>query len=123
MHAKPPITQCEYDFSEDPALRRIAMNERFIVEGELTVFTVHALKDRIMAALAESSTLQINLSDVSEVDGAGIQLLLAAKREAQQRGGTLSLTGHPPQFIAALELTDLAREFGDPLVLDMETPA
>jgi anti-anti-sigma regulatory factor len=67
--------------------------------------------------------LQINLSDVSEVDGAGIQLLLAAKREAQQRGGTLSLVKHPPQFIAALELTDLAREFGDPLVLDMETTA
>jgi anti-anti-sigma factor len=93
------------------------------IEGELTVFAVHALKDRIMAALAESSTLQINLSDVSEVDGAGIQLLLAAKREAQQRGGTLSLVKHPPQFIAALELTDLAREFGDPLVLDMETTA
>jgi anti-anti-sigma factor len=93
------------------------------IEGELTVFAVHALKDRIMAALAESSTLQINLSHVSEVDGAGIQLLLAAKREAQQRGGTLSLTGHPPQFIAALELTDLAREFGDPLVLDVETTA
>jgi anti-anti-sigma factor len=86
------------------------MSAPFIIEGELTVFTVHALKERLMAALADSTALQINLSDVSEVDGAGIQLLLATKREVQQRGGELSLTGHPPQLMAALELADLRGE-------------
>jgi anti-sigma B factor antagonist len=86
------------------------MSAPFIIEGELTVFTVHALKDRLIAALADSSTLQIDLSDISEVDGAGIQLLLATRREAQQRGGTLNLTGHPPQLLAALDLADLRNE-------------
>jgi len=99
------------------------MSAPLSIEGELTVFTVHALKDRMMAALAQSSALQVDLSEVSEVDGAGIQLLLAAKREAQQRGGTLSLIGQPPQFIAALELTDLASEFGAPPIHDLETTA
>jgi len=73
--------------------------------------------------LNQSAELQVDLSGVSEVDGAGVQLLLAAKREAQHRGGTLTLIGHPPQFIEALELTDLARDFGDPLVLDQEQAA
>jgi anti-sigma B factor antagonist len=99
------------------------MSAPLTIEGELTVFTAHALKDRLMAALAQSTTLQVDLSGVSEVDGAGVQLLLAAKREAQQRGGTLALIGHPPQLIEALELADLAREFGDPLVLDQEQAA
>lgn len=99
------------------------MSAPLTIEGELTVFAVHALKDRLMAALNESTQLTVDLSAVSEVDGAGIQLLLAAKREALQRGGALSLTGHPPQVIEALELTDLAREFGDPLILDQETTA
>lgn len=99
------------------------MSAPLAIEGELTVFAVHALKDRLMAALNECTQLTVDLSAVSEVDGAGVQLLLAAKREAQQRGGHLSLTGHPPQFIEALELTDLAREFGDPLILDQETTA
>ena len=88
------------------------MSAPFIIEGELTVFTVHALKDRLMAALAESSTLHIKLGDVSEVDGAGVQLLLATKREAQQRGGALSLSAHPPQLLAALDLADLTAELG-----------
>lgn len=99
------------------------MSAALPIEGELTVFAVHALKERLMAALNEHAQLSIDLSAISEVDGAGIQLLLAAKREAHQRGGHLSLMGHPPQFIEALELTDLAREFGDPLILDQETTA
>jgi anti-sigma B factor antagonist len=86
------------------------MSAKFVIEGELTVFTVHALKDRLMAALAESSSLHIDLSEVSEVDGAGIQLLLATKREVLHRGGTLGLTGHPPQLMAAVDLADLTSE-------------
>lgn len=65
------------------------------IEGELTVFTVHELKSRLLAALGEGQPLQIDLGGVSEVDGAGIQLLLAI----------------PPQVEEALTLTDLTHEF------------
>jgi anti-anti-sigma factor len=99
------------------------MSAPLSIEGELTVFTVHALKERLLAALSQSSTLQIDLSGVSEVDGAGIQLLLAAKREAQQRDGSVSLIAPPPQVLEALALVDLAHEFAAPLILDLEHTA
>ena len=93
------------------------------IEGELTVYAVHALKESLMAAWQADAHVHLDLSGVSEIDGAGVQLLIAAKREARERGGSLTLSGHPTQLIAALELADLAREFGDPLVLDQEATA
>lgn len=81
------------------------------IEGELTVFTVHELKVRLLAALGEGQPLQIDLGGVSEVDGAGIQLLLAAQREARQHGSAITLLAVPPQVEEALKLTDLAHEF------------
>lgn len=85
------------------------MSARFIIEDEPTVFTVHALKDRLLAALAKSSSLYIQLDDAFEVDDAAIQLL-ATKGETHQCGGARMLNGHPPQMIAALELAYLMAE-------------
>ncbi|KGM40233.1 hypothetical protein JY96_09835 [Aquabacterium sp. NJ1] len=81
------------------------------IEGELTVFTVHELKTRLLAALGEGQALQIDLGGVSEVDGAGIQLLLAAQREARKHGSAITLLAAPPQVEEALKLTDLTHEF------------
>lgn len=72
------------------------------VEGELTVFTVHALRDRLLAAMNASTEIEVKLAEVSEVDGAGVQLLLAARHEAQQRGITLRIAGQPPALSASV---------------------
>lgn len=87
------------------------MSAPLLIEGELTVFTVHELKVRLLAALGEGQPLQIDLSGVSEVDGAGIQLLLAAQREARHRGTAITLLAVPPQVKEALTLADLTHEF------------
>lgn len=90
------------------------MSAPVIIEGELTVYAVHALKERLLIALSVSDELQLDLSGVSEVDGAGVQLLIATKREVQQRGGRLKLTAPPPaQLIEAMELTSLCHEFAE----------
>lgn len=85
------------------------------VEGELTVFTVHALKDRLLAALAGDGLragLTVDLSAVSEIDGAGVQLLMAARREAAQRGIAFTLAEPSAVAAEALALIDLAGHFG-----------
>ena len=81
------------------------------VQGELTVFTVHALKDRLLNALTPGEALLLKLDEVTEVDGAGLQLLLAAQREARQRATAMCLQSPPPPLLAALELTGLRTEF------------
>lgn len=81
------------------------------VEGELTVYAVHDLKTRLQAALSEGQALHLDLSEVSEVDGAGIQLLLAAQREARHNGQHLRLMALSPRVAEALTLMDLTHEF------------
>lgn len=82
------------------------------VDGELTVYRVHALKDEWLAALATHAVLAIDLVDVSEVDGAGLQLLLSARHEARLRGGSLCIAGHSAVTREAVELAGLCMELG-----------
>ncbi len=71
---------------------------------DLTVYAVHALKPQLLAALDAHGHLRLNLDEVSEVDGAGIQLLLAARAEAVSRGGSFTVSGVSPHAQAALTL-------------------
>lgn len=99
------------------------MSAPLVLDGDLTVFAVAALKDRLMAALQEDVNLIVDGSAVSEVDGAGIQLLLAAGKEAQQRGGTLRLQAPSDQMLEALELIDLRAQFCAPSLDTSESAA
>ncbi len=90
------------------------MSAPLVLDGDLTVFAVAALKDRLLAALHDDANLTLDGSAVSEIDGAGIQLLLAARKEAQQRGGSLTLLSPSDQMLEALTLIDLRAEFGAP---------
>ena len=91
-----------------------------VLEADLTVFAVAALKERLLAALADSPQLVIDANAVSEVDGAGLQLLLSACKEAQQRGGHMVLQGLSPQMQEALSLIDLSAEFCAPTLATSE---
>lgn len=81
------------------------------VEGELTVFTVHALKERLLAAMTPGADVLVDVSEVSEVDGAGVQLLLAARREARERQLGWRISSPPPVLSEAIKLIDPCAEF------------
>lgn len=63
---------------------------RLSLTGELTILTAAAQHQKLCASLAASANLDVNLSGVTELDTAGLQLLLAAKREATRLGGRLA---------------------------------
>lgn len=63
------------------------------LEGDATVAGIEPLHQRLTEALESSSKVLVNVSHVSTMDLAGIQLLYAAKREAEARGVALHLTG------------------------------
>lgn len=93
---------------------------RVVVEGEMTIYTALALKEALLAALAQCETVETNLAGVSEIDTAGLQLLIMAKTEAQARGKTLSITGHSPAVLEVLNLCDLEGFFGDNVLIHSE---
>lgn len=87
------------------------------LEGDINIYHAVALKQLLLAPLAQPCTLEVNLSGVTELDSAGLQLLMLAKRTAQARQCELRLTGHSPAVLEVFELLNLAAYFGDPLVI------
>jgi anti-sigma B factor antagonist len=85
------------------------------IEGELTIFRAMELKP---VMLADPLPEVIDLSGVTELDTAGVQLLMLAKRAAMEQHSELRLVGHSPAVIDVFELLNVAAYFGDPLVMD-----
>jgi ABC-type transporter Mla MlaB component len=61
--------------------------------------------------------LDLDLSQVSEMDTAGFQVLLLAKREALKFNKTVRLTAHSKAVTELLDLYNMASYFGDPMVI------
>ena len=83
------------------------MTTQIEIEGELTVIRAHELKERCLAALQTGAHLAVDLSGTTELDGAGLQLLVALRREAEERGGGIELLNPSPQAKAVLALARL----------------
>lgn len=54
------------------------------VTGTLTIYTAQESKQGLLKALEECQELELDLSQVSEFDTAGFQLLILLKREAEK---------------------------------------
>ncbi|MFG1606844.1 lipid asymmetry maintenance protein MlaB [Actinoplanes sp. NPDC049265] len=80
------------------------------LEGELTILTAAAQKDRLLAALAGSGGLRVDLAAVDEIDTAGLQILLAAQRAAAKDNLSFELTGPLPEIARVLAMAGLAAE-------------
>jgi anti-sigma B factor antagonist len=92
-------------------------NSLVAIDGELTIYTVLELKNRLLAGLSTHEELELDLSKVDEFDGAGLQLLVMIKKEAASVGKVLHFTGHSPAVLDLLDLSGLAGFFGDPLLI------
>jgi anti-anti-sigma factor len=87
------------------------------LSGELTIYHAAEIKQPLLTMLQSGNELEIDLSGISEIDTAGFQLLMLAKRETDRTGGNLRLTSHSPAVLELIELYNLAGFFGDPLVI------
>lgn len=73
------------------------------IDHNLTIECVGALRERLGQALAAhgGAALTLDLGQVAEFDGAGLQLLLLFGHAAARAGSALTLR-HPPQGVDAL---------------------
>lgn len=93
----------------------------FRIEGELTIYNAASVKQQMDVLLEQSSQLEIDLSQVGEIDTAGLQLLIFAKQESTRRGGELRLVGHSAPVLDVLDMCNMANYFGDPVVISMKS--
>lgn len=91
--------------------------QQIVVEGEMTISRAMELKEVLLPACTDGADLEIDLSGVTEIDASGIQLMMALKLESIVRNKQLAFTGHSAAVQEALELSDLAGFFGDPMLI------
>jgi anti-sigma B factor antagonist len=82
------------------------------IEGEMTIYRAAELKQALLAPLEGQALLEVDLSKVTELDTAGVQLLLLAKQTAQAGNNELRLRHPSPAVLEVFELLNLAAYFG-----------
>jgi len=87
---------------------------RATLSGELTIYSVGEIKTALAEAMAPCEELEIDLSGVTEIDTAGLQLMLIVKRHP---GTGVRFVGHPPAVVRLVDLANLGGALGDPLFL------
>lgn len=90
---------------------------RLAIEGEMTIYTALDTKPQLLRHLAKLKELEVDLSQVTEIDSAGLQLLIMLKRETAKRNAVLRLTAHSPAVTDVIDTLNLAAYFGDPILL------
>lgn len=84
---------------------------------DLTIYHALELKQKLLDALAANDELELDLSQVNEIDTAGLQLLLLLKKEAQRAGKRAVIVAHSQAVRSLIDFCHLAGELGDPLVI------
>lgn len=79
----------------------------FTVAGEFTIYQVATLKSALLEWIGTHEEPRLDLSGVTEMDGAGLQLLLFAQREARALGKALPLAAASAAARAALTLAGI----------------
>jgi anti-anti-sigma factor len=95
-----------------------AEENRFCVhfEGELTIYKVAEYRQAMLESCEWDRDIEIELSEVSEVDTAGLQLLAALYRQVRESGNKLECNGASEAVVAAFELS----RFSDVLSCEQE---
>lgn len=84
------------DFSEDGRLK---------VAGELSFKTVPALVSKSQDYFKNGSSLDVDLTDVSRADSAGVALLIEWRRQAQKQNKSVCFFNIPSQMLAIARLS------------------
>jgi anti-anti-sigma factor len=84
------------------------------IEGEMTIYRAEELCAGFKAALAAGGDIEVNLAEVTEMDSAGVQLLIASKKAAVALQRELRLVEHSPAVREVFAMLNLNVHLGAP---------
>jgi anti-sigma B factor antagonist len=87
---------------------------RVMLAGELSIYTAAETKAALADAMGEADEIEVDLAGVSEIDTAGLQLMLIIKRNP---GKTVRFINHPPSVLRLVDLANLGSALGDPMFI------
>ena len=80
------------------------------VGGDMSIYSVAELKPRLMAYLQNSQFVSVDLTEITEMDTAGLQLLWLCHQEAVATGKEFVIAGTGPAAKEAMTLLRLDRQ-------------
>ena len=87
------------------------------LSGDLTIYTATQAREEIRLQLEKHKSLELDLWAIEELDTAGVQVLLWAKREARGRERSLPFVNHNAAVIEVFDLLNVTGVFGDPILI------
>ncbi|CAB1369427.1 STAS domain-containing protein [Denitratisoma oestradiolicum] len=90
---------------------------RLTLDGSLLIYNAEETKHRLIDTLETVQLLELDLSHVSEIDTAGMQLLILVKQESLRHDKTLRIVAHSPAVQEVIEFFNMVSFFGDPVVI------
>ncbi|GMR08520.1 MAG: hypothetical protein BMS9Abin26_1525 [Gammaproteobacteria bacterium] len=64
------------------------------IDGDMTIYTAAEMKDKLLKKLGGCQAMELDLSQVTELDTAGFQLLVMLRREAEHSETSLLMKNH-----------------------------
>jgi anti-sigma B factor antagonist len=95
-------------------------NEHLIsisISNEMNIYSANELKTLLDKVIDDNRELEINLAGVTQIDSAGVQLLMLTKKERDNNNLRLSLVQHSNAVLDTFEFLGLVSYFNDPIVL------
>jgi anti-anti-sigma factor len=74
------------------------------IEGNMDIYSVSDIKSGLSKGFMSSSGIEIDMSEVSEIDTAGFQLLVLARREAGRTGKSFRIVAMSQPVSSVIEL-------------------
>lgn len=78
------------------------------------------LRSLFSETLMEYDQIEVNLSKVTDLDSSGLQLMISLKNDALEQGKNVIFTEHSTDVIDSLDLFNMAKLFGDPVIIGKE---
>lgn len=88
-----------------------------VLDPELTISYVSELKDRFLSTLEQERDVTLDVSQVVEFDGAGLQLLISLKKWCRKHNKTMRIEKHSDSVSSVLALIGADVFFGDPIIM------
>ena len=90
------------------------------IDDEMTIYSASTLKKDLLNEVAANQNVEISLENVTEIDSAGLQIMIMLREFANQEHKDLHFIHHSPEVVDVMELVNLTTYFGDPIVMQAE---
>ncbi|MBE0470500.1 MAG: STAS domain-containing protein [Methyloprofundus sp.] len=96
----------------EPEINEQIDNSKIILDATLTINTVQELHGKLVQALQDNDSLEIDAANVKSIDTASLQLLVILKQEAFKLGKDIVFDFPSDKFIEAAELLGIDNMLG-----------